>query len=429
MASHTSKYPFLVDKPIPYVNIALVGIGTRGKKALNRFQHIKGATIALICDTRTEILEQTLRTDTFNGKQPIATDNWRLACESDSIDLVYVCTDWLTHAEIAIYAMQCGKHVAIEVPAAMSVEDCWALVDTAEQTKRHCVMLENCCYDAFELTTLNMVQQGLLGDLIHADCGYIHDLRSLNFPPTKNSKKGMNRGEYNQKHNGNIYPTHGLGPVCMAMGINRGDRMCQLVSVSSRQQGITAYAKEHFGQQSEEALRTYQLGDMNTTIVSTQRGATIMIQHNISNPRPYSRIHALTGTEGFCQKYPIERISVAKISENFLSDTDTERLLERYKHPFLQTYWEKAQKVSGDHFFDYIMDARLIHCLNEGLPTDINVYDAASWSCLTELTELSVRQGGRPIEIPDFTNGRWAETAYPMSDTKGCVRQSSSRLE
>lgn len=416
MFPRQTKFPFLATSPIPHVRIALIGTGTRGQKAIERFSHIKGSSIALICDTNDEALYTTRQLDAFSEEPPIVTDSWQRACQHSDIDLVYICTDWLTHAEIATYAMTCGKHVAVEVPAAMTVSDCWMLVDTAERYKRHCVMLENCCYDAFELTTLNMVQQGVFGDLIHADCAYIHDLRSLNFPPTKESKKGMNRGKYNQKHNGNIYPTHGLGPVCMAMHINRGDRLLQLVSMSSRQQGITDYAKAHFGEKSVEAMQPYQLGDMNTTIVSTQKGSTIMVQHNISNPRPYSRIHALTGTAGFCQKYPVERIAIAQRSEGYLSDSETHEILSAYKHPFLDTYWEKANTVSGDHFFDYIMDARLIHCLRHGLPTDMNVYDAATWSCLTELTEQSVKRGGMPVAIPDFTRGRWADDLHHAVD-------------
>lgn len=390
--------------PISTVKIAIVGVGTRGEKAIGRFLSIKGVQIVFLCDENEETLTKVAEKIPIAYPKPFAVSKWQKVCEANDVDLIYICTDWISHAPIALYAMQQGKHVAVEVPAAMTVNECWQLVDVAETYNRHCVILENCCYDAFELTTLNMVKNGLLGDIVHADCAYIHDLRSLNFPPTETGKKGMNRLHYNLKHNGNIYPTHAIGPVCMAMNINRGDRLTKLVSVSSRQQGITDYATEKYGKNSEEANRPYKLGDMNTSVISTHNGATIMLQHNISNPRPYSRIYALTGSKGFCRKYPAETVV---LNGEFLEKEKLNEVMKTYNHPYLKKYYADALQISGDHFFDYIMDSRLIYCLNHGLPTDLNVYDAATWSCIVELTERSVKAGSTPIEIPDFTRGKW----------------------
>ncbi len=390
---------FLACEPIENVRVGIVGVGVRGLRAVERFVCIKGSQITYLCDRNSERINQALCSIPANYEKPFLTEDWKTLCQSDKVDLVYICTDWLSHSEIALYAMQCGKHVAVEVPAAMTIDECWKLVHTAEREKRHCVILENCCYDEFELTTLNMVEKGFFGDIVHADCGYIHDLRCLNFPPTPNSKKGMNRLKYSLNYNGNIYPTHGLGAVCLAMNINRGDRMTKLVSMSSRQQGITEYATERFGEESKQANWDYQLGDMNTTIISTEKGGTILLQHNSNNPRPYSRKYALTGTKAFCQKYPIFQIFK---DEKSFSHSEIEDFLNKYKHPFLEQYYDEAIRVAGDHFFDFIMDKRLIYCLNNGLPTDLNVYDAATWSSIIELTQLSIKKNNQPVEVPDF---------------------------
>lgn len=401
----------LICVPLPVVRIGIVGLGTRGMVAVQRLTKIQGAEIVALCDIRPEKIAEA---ETFiqkkhnkNVREYSAPDDWKKMCESSDVDLIYICTDWLTHTSIAVYGMECGKHVAVEVPAAFNVAECWQLVDTAERTQRHCMMLENCCYDEFELNTLYMIQNGVLGEAIHAEGGYIHDLRSLNFPYKENTKKGMNRRLFSQKHTGNLYPTHGLGPVCQALGIHRGDRMKYLVSMSSRQQGITEYARKVYGNESDEATRTYTLGDMNTTLIYTEMGKTIMLQHDVNNPRPYSRIHSITAMKGYFEKYPQPKIALESNGGQFLSRAKQKELQKQYEHPFITQYGKKAKRVSGDHFFDYIMDCRLIHCLQKGLPLDMDVYDAAEWSCITELSEFSVKNGSIPVAIPDFTRGRW----------------------
>ncbi len=393
-------------EPIPVVRIGFIGLGVRGIKAFHRFKYISGAKTTALCDKNIHTLKS-VKNEAENSGKITFTPHWKEVCESPEVDLIYISTDWLSHTEIAVYAMRCGKHAAVEVPAAFTVAECWQLVNTAESTCRHCIMLENCCYDEFELNTLNMIRQGIFGEIIHAEGAYIHDLRSLNFPPTNTGKRGMNRQNFAIKHTGNLYPTHGLGPICQALNIHRGDRMKYLVSMSSKQLGITRYAEKTYGASSPEAKKTYQLGDMNTTLIYTELGKTIMLQHDVSNPRPYSRIHSVTAADGFFQKYPQPKISVPHDTNRFLSQKATKELLKKYEHPFMKEYGRKAKRVSGDHFFDYIMDSRLIYCLINGLPLDMDVYDAAEWSCLTELSEFSVRNGSIPVEIPDFTRGKW----------------------
>ncbi|NLF42358.1 MAG: acetylgalactosaminidase, partial [Bacteroidales bacterium] len=255
---------------------------------------------------------------------------------------------------------------------------------------------------------LNMAQQGLFGEIVHAEGAYIHDLRYLLFDE-ENGYWDMWRLKHNQTHNGCLYPTHGIGPVAHALNIHRGDRMEYLVSVSSGQFGLTEYAKEKFGENSDYAQREYLKGDMNTTIIKTYKGKTINIQHNITNPRPYSRIHMLSGTKGFAQKWPRMGISLEPDGHSYLTDDSLKAILSKYEHPFIQEIGEKARLVGGHGGMDFIMDYRLIYCLKNGLPLDMDVYDAAEWSSIIELSQVSVANQGMPVQIPDFTRGAWNE--------------------
>ena len=382
--------------PIECVRIGFVGLGVRAKRAVNRMMHIEGCEIVALCDLVHENIKEAKEIIAqHDAKEPAVFDGnngWKALCEAQEIDLVYICTDWMSHADIAVYAMQCGKHVATEVPAATTVADCWRLVDTAEATQRHCIMLENCCYDEFELCAINMVQQGVLGEIIHAEGSYLHDLRERIATNDNGERKWSNwQIEFMNSHNGNPYPTHGLGPVALAMNIHRGDRMKSIVSVSSVRVG------------DKDGLS----GTMNSSLITTEKGKTILVQHCISLPRPYSRSFLLSGTEGFAQKYPIPMFAFAPNSEDAIIGEECNSIVEKYKHPFVAEYKERGTELCGRRWIDYAMDCRLIHCLRNGLPLDMNVYDAALWSCLVEITDTSANNNGAPVEIPDFTRGRW----------------------
>ena len=303
--------------------------------------------------------------------------------------------------------MECGKHVAIEVPAAMNIAECWQLVDTAEKTRRHCIMLENCCYDPFALTTLEMARQGVLGEIMH-EGAYIHDLRSMYFAEESEGGYHNHWGKrYSIEHTGNPYPTHGLGPACQILDIHRNDRMEYLVSMSTHQAGMSEYARKRFGENSPEARQKYKLGDVNTTLIHTAKGKTIMLQYNVSTPRPYSRLQTVCGTLGFAQKYPVPCIALDSHGDTPLEGEALEQVLTLYKHPFSATIGEEAHRKGLPNEMNYVMDYRLIYCLRNGLPLDMDVYDAAEWSCITELSEKSVLNGSIPVEIPDFTRGVW----------------------
>ena len=402
-------------EPIPVVRMGFIGLGMRGADAVNRISNIEGVEFKALCDLVPErvssVQENVIKAKNLpECAEYSGEEGWKELCERDDIDLVYICTDWVNHVPMAVYAMQQGKHVALEVPAATSVAECWQLVDVAEQTQRHCMMLENCCYDFFELTCLNMAQQGLFGEVIHAQGAYIHNLE-----PFWAHYQGNWRLEFNQKHAGDVYATHGLGPVCQVMDIHRGDKMDYLVSLSTPSINGLKIAKETMGSE------TFANGDMTSTLIKTNRGKTILIQHNVYTPRPYDRLYQLTGTEGFANKYPIQGFTLKEEnipsdvipdhedldSHGFVPSDIRDSLLVAYKHPIAKDIEEKAKQVGGHGGMDFIMDYRLIYCLQNGLPLDQDVYDAAEWSCLGELTAASIENNGLRVKFPDFTRGDW----------------------
>lgn len=403
------------DKPIENVRVGIIGLGMRGKGFAKRLTLIEGAEVVALCDLVQANLDSTQqRIKAAGGKRAdeyIGEDSWKELCRRNDIDLVYIITPWLQHTQMAVYAMEHGKHVAIEVPAAMTVKECWQLVDTSERTRKHCMMLENCVYDHFELTTLNMAQQGLFGEIIHAEGGYIHNLDEFWHRYYDNW-----RLKYNQSHSGDVYATHGLGPVCFALNIHRGDRMTHLVSMDTDSWVGKEVAKRQLG------TNEFANGDHTSTLIRTHKGKTIELQHNVYTPQPYSRKYQLVGTKGFVNKYPSEGIllqqesmkdsGVAADHENlsshrFLPKKHFDALIEMYRHPIQTELMELAKRVGGHGGMDFIMDYRLIYCLRKGLPLDQDVYDAAEWSCIGELSAASIENISMPVAVPDFTRGEW----------------------
>ena len=295
-----------------------------------------------------------------------------------------------------------GKHVGTEVPAAYTLEDCWKIVDASEKMRRHCLIMENCCYDHSETTVLNMVRAGLLGDLVHGECAYNHDLREILF---ENKDEGLWRRHHHTLRDSNLYPTHGLGPMAQYMNINRGDRFDYMVSMSSTHLGLEAYRKEHVSPGDPKWKELYKTGDYNTSIIKTARGRTIMLQHNVSTPRPYDRINLIQGTKGIFRDYP-PRIFIDG-QEGGHSWATLDKYKEQYESPLWKTQGEVARKLGGHGGMDYLMCYRLVQCMRQGLEPDIDVYDAASWSAPGPLSQLSVAKGSMPIRFPDFTRGQW----------------------
>jgi predicted dehydrogenase len=397
--------PFSVA-PLNKVRVGFVGVGLQGTSHVHNFIGIPEAEIVAICDIKADRVAAAQRMVVKAGRpEPrgysrSSTDFIRL-CEEEDLDLVFTATPWEWHVPVCVTAMKNGKHAATEVPAAVTVDECWQLVETAEKYHKHCVMMENCCYDREELLILNLVRKGLLGELINAEAGYLHDLRGVKF---NNEYEAVWRTAHSIRRNGNLYPTHGLGPVAQCMNINRGDQFDYLVSMSSVSRGLNLYTAKLYGAEDPRARQAYALGDVNTTMIRTVLGKTITLIHDTSSPRPYTRINRVQGTRGLAEKWP-HRVYIEGKSKPHSWD-DLETYFPEHEHPLWRALQAKSAGA-GHGGMDFIECYRLVHCLLNGLPMDMDVYDAAAWSSITELSERSVARRSRPIDVPDFTRGRW----------------------
>jgi hypothetical protein len=399
------------------VRFGLIGCGGRGSGLLRDLLGVEGVEVKAVCDVVPDKVKRAQDAVTKAGQpSPEGYANgerhFEELCRRGDLDLVYVATPWSWHVPMAVAVMQGGAHAGVEVPAAVSLEDCWRLVDVSETTRRHCVILENCCYGWSEMLVANLVRAGMLGELTHAECAYIHDLRSLLF---ENRGEGLWRRDEHFRRNGNLYPTHGLGPVAQYLGIHRGDRFERLVSMSSPSLGLQSYRDRALGADDPRRKETYACGDMNTSLLRTARGRTVMLQHDVVSPRPYSRINLLSGTKGTFADYPPRVFFDGQKDHEEWQELHQKEgrppggIEDRYEDPL----WKKLQKTaeeSGHGGMDFVMSYRLVQCLREGLAPDMDVYDAAAWSAPAALSEQSVANGSAPVEFPDFTRGRWKDT-------------------
>ena len=398
-------------RPIETVRIGFVGVGGMGTVHVENLVDIPGARITAVCDIREAHARRAADIITTKGHPAPrlytrGERDFERLCADEDLDLVYTATPWHWHVPVALSAMRNGKHAASEVPFAMTIDDCWDIVETAEREQRHCVMMENCNYDRPEMMVLHMVRQGVLGEVLHGECGYLHDLRSIKFA---DEGEGLWRREWAKTHNANLYPTHGLGPVANCMDINRGDRFDYVVSMSGPSRGLQAWAAEHYPADHPRRRETYTLGDVNVSLIRTANGRTIFVSHDTNLPRPYSRIHLVQGTKGIFQGYP-HRVYIEGRSEAHQWD-NAAAWYDEFDHPMWNAIRDRASEFGGHGGMDFLEDYRLIHCLREGLPTDMNVYDAAALSAIVGLTGESVANRSRSVDFPDFTRGRWRN--YP----------------
>ncbi len=408
------------------VRVAFVGLGMRGPGAVSRFTYIPGVEIVALCDYEAERAEKCQKALRKAGLAPAAiysgAKGYEELCKRDDIDLVYVATDWDHHFPVAKCALENGKHTAIEVPSAMNLQQCWELINLSEKTRKHCMILENCCYDWFELDALNMAQKGILGEVLYAKGAYIHNLDPFwdsywSNPANDPDKLGW-RMKYNMENRGDVYATHGLGPVAQVMDIHRGDRFTTLVAMDTK----SVHGRELVEKKTGKPCPEFRNGDHTTTLMRTANGKVVEIQHNVMNPQPYNRLFQLNGTRGFANKYPVEGFTLESShmagtdgapdledldSHGFMSEENMKKLRETYRHPIIKKYGEMAEKVGGHGGMDFFMDVRMVYCLQNGLPLDMDVYDMAEWCCLAELGSLSMDNNNCSVAFPDFTRGHW----------------------
>ena len=421
----------LACKPLETVKVGVIGLGMRGPGAVYRLSAIPGVRVVALSDlfeSRVKGPTKWLTDRGFAAPKGYygSTDEWKKLVEDPEVNLVYVASPWQMHVPMVKYALTCGKHVACEVPMVFTVEDCWDIIDLAEKQRCHCMLLENCCYGESEMLALNLVRNEILGTLVHGEGAYIHDLRGWNF--REGSYEGFWRLKWNTEHTGNPYATHGLGPICQYMNVGRGDQMKVLTAMNSGCFGFPEYVKAHkteietlaekskgnkYGMTDRRALLgPWAQGDMSTALIKTVMGRTIMVQHDTTSPRPYSRINLISGTKGILKDYPLQIALDPKYQAPHLgwaNQTQMNEILAKYRHPLWRESGEIAKKMGGHGGMDFLMDLRLCYCLQNGLPLDINVYESCQWSVLAELTETSAKNEGAPVEVPDFTRGAWRE--------------------
>ena len=420
----------LTTPKLETVRVGFAGLGSRGPWAVKRYCHIPGVQIVALCDYeegRAKDAQKYLReaglppADIYSGETGYVD-----MCKRKDIDLIYIVTDWEHHFPVAKCALENGKHAAIEVPSVMNLEQCWELIDLSERNRVHCMLLENCCYDYYEMCALNMAQQGLFGEIIRAEGAYIHTLNDANIwkgywqNPDGSDPEGLHwRLKYNKENRGDIYPTHGLGPIAQALNIHRGDRIKTLIAMDTE----SFCGREGYKEVTGKECDYFRNGDHTTTLMRTEKGKVMEIQHNVMSPQPSNRMYKLTGMTGFCTKYPDPKIYISKKSasdmglaemagkisgHNFLPKEEYDALMKQYYHPILKKFGDLGREF-GHGGMDYTMDARLVYCLQNGLPLDIDVYDLAEWCALAELGALSMDNGCAAVAFPDFTRGGWNE--------------------
>lgn len=395
--------PFAKREP----RVAVIGTGGRGTELLRNLL-AADAQVAALCDIVSEKAEHAAAMVVEAGQKKPALytngpDHYEALLAGNDVDLVLVATPWSWHAPMALAAMNHGKDVAIEVPGVSTVEDCWKIVQASEQTRRHCMILENCCYGYNETLILRMIRAGEFGELLYGEGAYIHDLRAELF---SNAGEGLWRRTEHTLRNGNLYPTHGLGPVANYMGIQRGDSFQYIVSMSSPERGLDAYRKEHLQPGDPRWAERYICGDMNTSLIKTAKGLTITVKHAVSTPHPYDRINLIAGTKALFQDYPPRIYIDGMNKDESFGSIDA---FKQHQHPLWQREGDLARKSGGHGGMDLIMIYRLLQCVREGLPPDLDVYDCAAWSAVAPLSVESVSRGSAPVEFPDFTQGKWRE--------------------
>lgn len=400
------------SKPI---RLGMIGMGGRGSNLLDTLLMFPEADVRAVCDllpdrarnAAKKIEQRTGRpVETYAGGELI----WEKLVGRTDLEAVIIATPWDWHGRMAVAAMRAGKYPGVEVPAAITTRECWDLVRTSEQTGIPCMMLENVCYFQRVLTLLRMVREGVFGEVLHCEAGYQHDCRYLMFDA---QGKLTWRGRHSATMNGNLYPTHPLGPVAQWMNINRGDRFVSLVSMSTPARGLKRYAAEKLGPDHELARRDYAQGDINTTLLKTANGLTVTLYYNIQAPRPYDLILRLQGVKGIYLDTN-HSISLEQPGKSADQWEPFEPYQQKYAHPLWQALAANAAKSGGHEGAEYLMFHDFLKAVRSKTPAPQNVCDAATWSAVVPLSNESVAHHGKLIAFPDFTRGKW-KTNPPLA--------------
>ncbi|GGV00879.1 glycosyl hydrolase family 109 protein [Streptomyces litmocidini] len=398
------------------VRIALVGLGNRGGSMINLYLALPWVRVVAVCDPVREKAERAAAAVVAAGQPAPALythgeDDYENLLTRTDIDFVHVATPWDSHFAIARSAMLNGKHVGVECPVAMELAELWELVDLSEQTRRHCMQLENCCYGRNEMRVLRMAHAGKFGELLHGAGAYNHDLRELLFSPTY--YEGPWRRLWHTRLRGDLYPNHGFGPVANYMDVNRGDRAVSISSFGTPALGLAEYRAAHVPPGDPSWKETYVESDRTVSVVRTAKGRLIRLEHDVSTPHPYSRINSLGGTRGVFEDYPARIYLEPDHKDDQWGD------FSAYAAEFDHWLWKEHANPPGGHGgMDYIMVHRLTQCLQLGLPPDFDVYDAATWTAPVPLSHASVKANGAPQEIPDFTRGEWKKARSGVDSVK-----------
>ena len=403
------------------IRVGFIGIGGRGTGAVHRVSMIPGVDIVALCDKKPQRVAENvawLKERNYPGVDKIKTyvgdEAYKDLCDFGDCDVVYCATPWALHQPVGLRGLLGGKIALIEVTSALTVDQCWELVEASEKYQIPCMQLENCVYGEIELLELNLARLGMFGEITHVEGAYIHDLRSIIPQDAPHNNEWAWRYGEDMAHRGDRYPTHGLVPLCQTLGINRGDRLDYLVALGNgpHNKNYERVRKEYL---SDSDSRKFDppaaMADMNTTLLKTVNGVSIMVQHDVSSPRPYNRKAFISGTKGAMGDYPFRCTFEEKCMDgkthSWFNEEKRNEIRAKYMHPMWRDVSEMAKKVGGHGGMDFIMDLRWAWCLQNGEPLDMDVYDLAATSCLCELTETSDRSGSKPVSVPDFTRGNW----------------------
>ncbi|MCX6926603.1 MAG: Gfo/Idh/MocA family oxidoreductase [Verrucomicrobia bacterium] len=398
------------------VRWGVIGVGARGSGHAQQLAQIEGSQVVAISDLYEDWAKNSGKAiEKLTKKAPdlyfgSPTKYHEMLARPD-IDAVIIATPWEDHAHMAIEAMKAGKHAFSEVPLGLTIDQLWEVINTSEQTGKHCMMMENCNYGREELLYLNICRQGVLGELLHGEAAYLHELRGQMHEVERGTGSWRTK-YYSPKNCGNLYPTHGLGPVAQYMSIARTDDLCdRVVSFSTQARGRAAYAKANFPPDHKWNRMEFAGGDLSTQIIKTRLGRTIMVQWSETNPRPYSRHNLITGTKGTLAGYP-ERAAIEGRGsyEDWMKTEDYAKLCAEFEHPLWKRMGTLAEKMGGHGGMDFIMRCRMVECLRNGQPLDQNLYEGALWSAVHPLSAQSEKDGGAPQVFPDFTRGDWKNT-------------------